>query len=85
MSIARNIKNFKVLPSVLSQSTSTTSRIKSTRLCGGRTARPQTRRKVIYGGVVMDTETSSIKVQTDKSLSLSDVSEIGRASCRERV
>ena len=78
MSIARNIKNFKVLPSVLSQSTSTTSRIKSTRLCGGRTARPQTRRKVIYGGVVMDTETSSIKVQTDNSISLSDVSGVKR-------
>ena len=78
MSIARNIKNFKVLPSVLSQSTSTTSRIKSTRLCGGRTARPQTRRKVIYGGVVMDTETSSIKVQTENSLSLSDVSGVKR-------
>ena len=78
MSIARNIKNFKVLPSVLSQSTSTTSRIKSTRLCGGRTARPQTRRKVIYGGVVMDTETSSIKVQSDNSLSLSDVSGVKR-------
>ena len=74
MSIAKNIKNFKVLPSVLSQSTSTTSRIKSTRLCGGRTARPQTRRKVIYGGVVMDTETSNVKVPSDKSLSLSDVS-----------
>lgn len=78
MSIAKNIKNFKVLPSVLSQSTSTTSRIKSTRLCGGRTARPQTRRKVIYGGVVMDTETSSIKVQTDNSISLSDVSGVKR-------
>lgn len=78
MSIARNIKNFKVLPSVLSQSTSTTSRIKSTRLCGGRTARPQTRRKVIYGGVAMDTETSSIKVQTENSLSLSDVSGVKR-------
>ena len=74
MSIAKNIKNFKVLPSVLSQTTSTTSRIKSTRLCGGRTARPQTRRKVIYGGVVMDTETSNVKVPSDKSLSLSDVS-----------
>ena len=74
MSIAKNIKNFKVVPSVLSQSTSTTSRIKSTRLCGGRTARPQTRRKVIYGGVVMDTETSNVKVPSDKSLSLSDVS-----------
>ena len=78
MSIAKNIKNFKVLPSVLSQTTSTTSRIKSTRLCGGRTARPQTRRKVIYGGVVMDTETSSIKVQTENSLSLSDVSGVKR-------
>lgn len=78
MSIARNIKNFKVLPSVLSQSTSTTSRIKSTRLCGGRTARPQTRRKVIYGGVVMDTETSNVKVQTDNSISLSDVSGVKR-------
>ena len=74
MSIAKNIKNFKVLPSVLSQSTSTTSRIKSTRLCGGRTARPQTRRKVIYGGVVMDTETSNVKVPSDNSLSLSEVS-----------
>lgn len=78
MSIAKNIKNFKVLPSVLSQTTSTTSRIKSTRLCGGRTARPQTRRKVIYGGVAMDTETSSIKVQTENSLSLSDVSGVKR-------
>lgn len=78
MSIAKNIKNFKVLPSVLSQSTSTTSRIKSTRLCGGRTARPQTRRKVIYGGVVMDTETSNVKVQTDNSISLSDVSGVKR-------
>ena len=78
MSIARNIKNFKVLPSVLSQSTTTTSRIKSTRLCGGRTARPQTRRKVIYGGVVMDTETSNVKVQTDNSISLSDVSGVKR-------
>ncbi len=74
MSIAKNIKNFKVLPSVLSQTTSTTSRIKSTRLCGGRTARPQTRRKVIYGGVVMDTETSNVKVPSNNSLSLSDVS-----------
>ena len=78
MSIARNIKNFKVLPSVLSQSTSTTSRIKSTRLCGGRTARPQTRRKVIYGGVVMDTETSNVKVPSDNSLSLSEVSGVKR-------
>ena len=77
MSIAKNIKNFKVLPSVLSQSTSTTSRIKSTRLCGGRTARPQTRRKVIYGGVVMDTETSNV-VPSDNSLSLSNVSGIKR-------
>ena len=74
MSIAKNIKNFKVLPSVLSQSTSTTSRIKSTRLCGGRTARPQTRRKVIYGGVVMDTETSNINVPSNNSLTLSEVS-----------
>ena len=78
MSIAKNIKNFKVLPSVLSQSTSTTSRIKSTRLCGGRTARPQTRRKVIYGGVVMDTETSNVKVPSDNSLSLSEVSGVKR-------
>ncbi len=78
MSIAKNIKNFKVLPSVLSQTTSTTSRIKSTRLCGGRTARPQTRRKVIYGGVVMDTETSNVKVPSDNSLSLSDVSGVKR-------
>ena len=77
MSIAKNIKNFKVLPSVLSQTTSTTSRIKSTRLCGGRTARPQTRRKVIYGGVVMDTETSNV-VPSDNSLSLSNVSGIKR-------
>ena len=74
MSIAKNIKNFKVLPSVLSQTTSTTSRIKSTRLCGGRTARPQTRRKVIYGGVVMDTETSNINVPSNNSLTLSEVS-----------
>lgn len=74
MSIAKNIKNFKVLPSVLSQSTSTTSRIKSTRLCGGRTARPQTRRKVIYGGVVMDTETSNINVPSNNSLTLSELS-----------
>lgn len=76
MSIAKNIKNFKVLPSVLSQTTSTTSRIKSTRLCGGRTARPQTRRKVIYGGVVMDTETSNINVPSNNSLTLSDVSDV---------
>ena len=78
MSIAKNIKNFKVLPSVLSQTTSTTSRIKSTRLCGGRTARPQTRRKVIYGGVVMDTETSNINVPSNNSLTLSEVSGVKR-------